>query len=336
MHGDKRKFAFREVHVQTADSAAGTQMGGSSTARARRSFGHSALWALVGLLAYVILLNLIGQALLPPGGDGLIMLGMVMSLVPALLWLVFFYRADAIEPEPKRMVVLVFGGGLVMAAAAYPWLLGTVYETSAWLTRFWWSQLLGGIVVVGFLNMGIVYAAVRILAMSLPEFDERLDGIIYAVAAGLGVATVVNFGYVLEHGGVDLGIGAVRMVTNALGYASIAGVLGFFIGQARFEHTPWYYLPVGVALTATLDGVLFFLIERTGGSGFTTGAWGDLALAGVFALVVGVVLAWLVRRTNEETQRVARLTASGDAWGPIPAQAGDPLPPAVLANERGD
>ena len=117
--------------------------------------------------------------------------------------------------------------------------------------------------------------------MTLPEFDERLDGIIYATAAGLGVATVVNFGYVLEHGGVDLGIGSVRMVTNALGYASIAGVLGYFIGQARFEHTPWYYMPAGVAVTAALDGVLFFLIERTGGSGFAPGAWGDLAVAGV-------------------------------------------------------
>lgn len=317
-------------------SPAGSNSEATPVARARASFWQSAIWALVGLLAFVLLFNLIGQALTPPAGDGLIVLGTIMSLAPALLWLAFFYRADAVEPEPKRMVALVFGGGLVMAAAAHPWLLGTIYETSAWLTRFWWSQLLGGIVVVGFLNMGIVYAAVRILAMSLPEFDERLDGIIYAVAAGLGVATVVNFGYVLEHGGVDLGIGSVRMVTNALGYASIAGVLGYFIGQARFEHTPWHYLPVGVLLTATLDGAFFFLIERTGGGGFTTGAWGDLALAGVFALVVGVVLAWLVRRTNEETQRVARLAASGDAWEPIPAASGDRTSTTALVNQGGD
>jgi uncharacterized protein YjeT (DUF2065 family) len=126
------------------------------------------------------------------------------------------------------------------------------------------------------------------------------------------------------------------MVTNALGYASIAGVLGYFIGQARFEHTPWYYLPVAVLLTATLEGTFFFLVERTGGGGFTTGAWGDLALAGVFALVVGIVLAWLVRRTNEETRRVARLTAGGDAWDPIPPEPGAQVPASTLVNQGGD
>jgi hypothetical protein len=234
------------------------------------------------------------------------------------------------------MVALVFAGGLILAAAAYPWLLATVYETSAWLTRYWWSHLLGGIVVVGFLNMGLIYTAVRVLAVTQKEFDERLDGIIYATAAGLGVATVVNFAYVLEHGGVDLGIGSVRVVTNALGYASIAGVLGYFIGQARFEHTPWYYLPAGVAVTAALDGLLFFLIERTGGSGFAAGAWGDLAVAGAFALVTGLVLAWLVRRTNEETRRVARLTASGDAWEPLPPQFDAQPSAAGSANQGGD
>jgi RsiW-degrading membrane proteinase PrsW (M82 family) len=325
-----------EVDVQTAVSTAESETQAAPPIPSGRSFWRSVIWAVVGLLIFVAFFNLIGPALPLAVDDGLIVLGLLMSLVPAVLWLVVFYRVDAAEPEPKRMVALVFAGGLVLAAAAYPWLLGTVYETGAWLTRYWWSQLLGGIVVVGFLNMGIVYLAVRVLAMSLPEFDERLDGIIYATAAGLGVATVVNFGYVLEHGGVDLGIGSARMVTNALGYASIAGVLGYFLGQARFEHTPWYYLPAGVTLTAVLDGVLFFLIGRTGSGGFTSGAWGDLAIALAFAVAAGLVLTWLVRRTNEETRRVARLTPSGDAWEPLPPQPEDQPTAGASVNQGGD
>jgi len=146
------------------------------------------------------------------------------------------------------------------------------------------------------------------------------------VAAGLGVATVTNFNYVLRHGGVDLDMGSIRMVVNTLGFASFAGVLGYFIGQARFEKTPLYYVPGGLAIAATLTGLYFFLLDRVGGSGLAASAWRDLVLAAVVAVATTAAVGWLVQRTNAETRRVARLTASGDAWEPIPAVEALPAP----------
>ena len=117
----------------------------------------------------------------------------------------------------------------------------------------WWGQLLGEVLLVGALSMGIVYAAVRVVVYMSAEFDERLDGIIYGMAAALGIATVVNFQYVLRHGGVDLDIGSIRMVVNAMGYACFGGVLGYFMGQARFEKTPAYYVPGGPGVCRPAD-----------------------------------------------------------------------------------
>ena len=200
---------------------------------------------MVGLLAFVGIFNF----LLPDLGSnmdegGLITLGIVFSMTPAVLWLVIFYRADAREPEPKRLVITVYIVGLLLAAALYQVVVVGFFDVDSWLYTYWWSQLFGEILVIGALSMGIVYLTVRFIVFGHPEFDERLDGIIYAIAAGLGIATVVNFAYVIQHGGVDLGIGSIRMVTNTLGYACFAGVLGYFMGQARFEQTPAYYLPV--------------------------------------------------------------------------------------------
>jgi RsiW-degrading membrane proteinase PrsW (M82 family) len=96
-----------------------------------------------------------------------------------------------------------------------------------------------------------------------PEFDERVDGVIYAIAAGLGLATILNFEYVYSRNGVDLDIGSIRMVINTLAHASFAGVMGYFLGQARFEKTPVYYLPAGLTLAAVLNGLFFFLLDRT-------------------------------------------------------------------------
>jgi protease PrsW len=207
----------------------------------RPSLIRSALWAFLGLVAFIVTFNFF----LPNIGDnlnegGLITLGLVFSLVPALLWLIVFYRLDEREPEPKLVVLAVYLVGLLLSAAIYPAIGQGLLQVDSWMYMTWWGQLFGEVLLVGALSMGIVYAAVRGVVYFSPEFDERLDGIIYGMAAALGVATVVNFLYVLRHEGVDLDIGSIRMVVNAMGYASFGGVLGYFMGQARFEKTPAY------------------------------------------------------------------------------------------------
>lgn len=228
-----------------------------------------------------------------------------MSLVPAVLWLLFFYRLDRLEPEPKTKLLTIFGlSALVTAAIANP-LLQNFFEIDRWLYNSFGTQLLGGILLVGFVQSAVIYLVVRYGIYHSPEFDERVDGVIYAIAAGLGLSTVINFLYVIDHGGVDLGIGAVRIVVNALAYASFAGVLGYFLGQARFERTPGYYLPLGLALSATLNGIFFLMEDRVTADGLRVNPWNGLILAALFAVVTLGVVFWLINRANEETLRVA-------------------------------
>ena len=294
-----------------------TRTDGAST-RARPSFLRSVLFELLGLLLFVAIFNLLPGLGSTLNDSGLILLGLVLALTPAVLWLVFFYRIDRAEPEPKRLVAGVYLTGLLLAAALYVPVFGYLFAVDTWLPVYWWSQLLGGILVVGMTAMAIVYVAVRVVVFDNPEFDERLDGIIYAVAAGLGVATVNNFAYVLQHGGVNLDVGSIRMVTNTLGYASAAAVLGYFLGQARFERVPLYYLPVGVLLGALLTGLYFFILDRAGATSLTGDAWRDLLLGLFLALVTMAAVGWLVRRSNEETARVARVVGDGDHREALP------------------
>lgn len=284
----------------------------------RPSLARSALWAFLGLVAFIAIFNL----LLPNIGDnlnegGLIALGLFFSLVPALLWLIVFYRLDEREPEPKQTVLFVYLVGLILAAALYPTIGTGLFQVDRWMYGSWWGQLLGEVLLVGALSMGIVYAAVRLVVYMSAEFDERLDGIIYGTAAALGIATVVNFQYVVGHGGVDLDIGSIRMVVNAMGYACFGGILGYFMGQARFEKTPAYYVPGGLGFAALLTGLYFFLIDRTAGDPFGTSGGRDLLLASFLALLTVLIMTFLVNRTNEETNRVAGLNLGRNAWVPL-------------------
>lgn len=309
----------------------------------RRGFWIAALIELVGLLIFVGLFNLIFDRI----GDGLngftlIFLGLLMSLVPAVLWLGFFYRMDRLEPEPKQKLIGVFIlGALVTAGVAIPFLENFV-AIDTWLYDSFASQLVGGILLVGFVEEAVVYLVVRYGIYADPEFDERVDGVIYAIAAGLGMATVLNFNYVLEHGGVDLGIGSVRVVVTSLAHASFAGILGYFIGQARFEKTPIFYLPAGLALAALLNGVFFLVEDRVTGAGLGVNPWNGLLLALVVAGVCLATVFWLVNRSNEETLRVAALQNRANAPIPnipirhFPAQETDADSADSADNEKGE
>ncbi len=288
-------------------------------ANSRFSFWIGIVFALLGLLAFVIIFNIV----FPTLGDNLsqwylILLGLVFSLVPAGLWLSFFYQLDRQEPEPVEMVFSIFVVGMLLTAALYQPVLQGIFEIDRWLYANWWARLLGGILVVGFFEQFLVYATVRYGVFKRPEFDERMDGIIYAIAAGLGFATVLNFIYVLDRGGVDLDIGSMRMVVNALAHASFAGILGYFIGQTRFEKTPIYYLPIGLTIAAVMNGLFFFILERSSTGGLSFNPWINLIFATVVAVVTLFIVFWLVARDNEETLRLARRAANQNRLASLP------------------
>lgn len=276
-------------------------------ARNRRGLWISVIIALLGLLAFVAVFNLIVPGF-GAGLDGapLILLGLVFSLIPAALWLLVFYRMDRLEPEPKRMVFNVFLIGALVTAALHAPVLNGIFAVNDWLYHSWWSQLLGSIVIIGMVEQAFVWAIVRYTVFSSPEFDERVDGVIYAIAAGLGVATVLNFQYVLSRGGVDLNIGSMRMVVTAMAQASFAGVLGYYIGQARFERTPVYYMPLGLTITAAISGLFAFLLDRTSRGTLNAYPWTDLLFAAIVAVASMAIVFWLIARANEETLRLVQ------------------------------
>ncbi len=277
----------------------------------RVAHNRSGLWVaiaitLIGLLLFTGIFNFI----LPNFGDNLngiplIVVGLIFSVIPAIIWLYFFYRLDRLEAEPKGMVISVFLIGALVTAALHDFIINDIFNVNEWQHNSWWGHLLGGILIVGFIEQFIVYATVRYTVFRNPEFDERVDGVIYSVAAGLGLATVLNFYYVFRSDGVDLDIGSIRMVINAMAYASFAGIMGYFIGQARFEKTPVYYMPAGLTLAALFNGLFWYLLDRSFGGGLSHNPWGDLILATIIAVISLAIVFWLVERANEETLRLA-------------------------------
>jgi RsiW-degrading membrane proteinase PrsW (M82 family) len=278
--------------------------------RDRGSVWRSGIVNLVAVVIFAAFVAILAGLTKPAlEGASLVVVGVVLALVPALLWLAFFYAQDLLEPEPKGYVIGVFVLGALLASAVGIPAVRDLFHVQDWIGRNLLVNLLGSILVIGFIQEFLKYAAVRYSVYLLPEFDERMDGILYGTAAGLGFATMLNINYVIDSGGVDLVAGVLRIVVTAIAQASFAGITGYFLARAKFEDEPVWWLPLGLTSAAVLNGLFTVVrggVTRVGSAlgGRTANPWNGLVLATLVAGLTLTVLLYLIRRAN-------RLAVSG-------------------------
>lgn len=284
-------------------------MAESHVPRERGSIWQADVASIVVLVLFVLLLFGIERFIDPNFNDtGLILTGIVLALIPAAIWLSFFYRRDRLEPEPKHMVFRVFLlGGLLAGAVGVP-LVNEFFEIPQWLSSSSFvTQLLAGWLIVGTIQETLVYSAVRFSVYDTDEFDEETDGVVYATAAGIGYATVLNILFVVNSGGVALGNGGIRIVLTTIAHAAFAGVIGYFLGRQKFEKRPLWWMPAGVMLAALVNSIFFYLrgMLSSGSLSATGGAanpWIGLVLAIVLTGVVTYLISTAIHNNVVKTQ----------------------------------
>ena len=271
----------------------------------RSGFWRTGLVAVVGLLIFVAIVVALDTYLAPQlGGIPLLVAGLVLALVPAVLWLLFFYQQDRLEPEPVGNVARMFVIGLALAGAIGVPLTDDLFQVQSWLyASGTTTTVLASIFVIGAVEAFTIYATVRYFIFHTPEFDERTDGVIYGTAAGLGYATALNVAFILSNGGSALGSGEVFVAEVALAHAAIGGLLGYFLGRAKLEQEPIWWMPLGVVLAAVLNGL--FQVARgeldPSTVSFTSAGAGlpsftGLLVAGAMAVVIAGVVSYLINR----------------------------------------
>jgi protease PrsW len=180
-----------------------------------------------------------------------------LALAPALFWFWFFARRDR-NPEPAWLLVRTFLWG---AATVIPAALLEAGVESAF----------GSVVMFAF--VGLIEEGCKLIAASnvlnSREFDEPVDGLIYATAAALGFATLENVFYMLTGGA---GLILLRGPVSTLGHILFAGAWGYALSLRRLSkrrfvvrkalllsaalHTLFNLLLFGAASTAGLEWLL--------------------------------------------------------------------------------
>lgn len=155
----------------------------------------------------------------------------LLALLPSLFWLWWYLRQDSKHPEPKRFLWRVFllGALVTLPALFVEYTIDLYVGFSA--PGFSSVAIIGALAIVApieeLAKFSVVYASV----FNHKVFDERLDGVVYMVVAALGFATVENILIVLGQGATVLPL---RFVTATLLHALAAGIVGYFMGLAKF------------------------------------------------------------------------------------------------------
>jgi RsiW-degrading membrane proteinase PrsW (M82 family) len=180
------------------------------------------------------------------------MLGLLaLAIAPALFVFLYIYKKDRYEPEPLDLLAWVF-------------FLGALSCIPAGLIELPFPEgVIGSAVVAPVVEETMKFLIVFLAVYRHLEFDEPMDGIVYATAAGLGFATLENILYVLE-GGVVVGI--IRAIASVPGHVVFACIWGFALGTAKFRPAEERrgLIITGLAGAMLMHGIFNFSLEVLG------------------------------------------------------------------------
>jgi RsiW-degrading membrane proteinase PrsW (M82 family) len=144
----------------------------------------------------------------------------LLAIAPAIFVLWFLYSRDRYEPEPLGWVLKIFILGVFTVIPA------------AILESPFPEGIISSAIVAPVVEESLKFAVVYFTIFRNREFDEPMDGIVYAAAAGLGFATLENIFYVMQEGA---GVGLLRAVASVPGHALFSCIWGFALGIAKFR-----------------------------------------------------------------------------------------------------
>ena len=208
---------------------------------------------------------------------------LALSVLPVILLMVFIYRQDKYQKEPIKSLAKAFIGGMIaipldifiVGLINNIWMSNTVFYNAFW--------------EAGIPEEFSKFIIFMVLIWWDKNFDEYMDGIVYASFIGLGFACIENIMYVFgaasESLGSGISTGVVRALLSVPGHFLFGVVMGYFLALAKFKKEKRFvYLMSGLLLAMLAHGLFDWLLMVTnvvpalGGIIYIVFLWGDIKL----------------------------------------------------------
>ena len=164
------------------------------------------------------------------------MVVIALAVLPALILLYYVYQQDKLQREPVKNLVKAFFYGWASVLASL-----LISRPSMSLGLFpaeihsWWDAFR-----TAFFGAAIPEETAKLVLLFLflrkcKDFDERMDGIVYAACIGLGFASFENIEYLFAAGTDWITVGLGRSITAIPGHFGFAVVMGYYFSLHYFD-----------------------------------------------------------------------------------------------------
>lgn len=185
---------------------------------------------------------------------------LVIALTPAVALGLAVYLTDRFDREPLRLLLKVFVWGCLSV-------IPTVVVERVLLTFNVFGGLLASafaaFVVAGLTEEYFKRGVVLRTVYQHKAFNEKLDGIIYAVFAALGFATIENILYVMVSYSSNPYVGISRGIFSVPTHVLLAVTMGYYLSLAKFSSSKdaeRVYLRKALTVPALLHGIFDFIL----------------------------------------------------------------------------
>ena len=165
---------------------------------------------------------------------------LLAALATVAVALGYIFKKDSQQPEPTRWLVKAFGLGLLSALLSFVFstpmslLLGLEVDPSTYTSVR--EAFLDAFFLAALPEELAKLIMLWILLRSNPSFDEKFDGIVYAVFIGMGFAGLENVLYLFDGlaDGSWVSTGVVRALFAVPAHFLFAVLMGYYYSRYHF------------------------------------------------------------------------------------------------------
>lgn len=165
---------------------------------------------------------------------------LLSALLPVVIALWYIFRKDSAQPEPARWLVKAFWYGILSTVLSFAFSVpaGELFGLELQLEVY--PSVIDAF-ADAFLLAAIPEELAKLIMLWLllrknPYFDEKFDGIVYAVCIGMGFAGLENLMYLIEglEDGSWLSVGISRALFTIPGHFFFAVLMGYYYSLSHF------------------------------------------------------------------------------------------------------
>lgn len=197
-----------------------------------------------------------------------IILILISALTPVAVLLFYIFRKDKVQPEPTKWLLKAFGFGVLSTFLSFVFsvpaclLLGMEMDANTYSSIR--EAFTDAFVLAAIPEELAKLIMLWLLLRKNPHFDERFDGIVYAVCIGMGFAGIENVMYLI--GGIEngtwIGTGIVRALFSVPAHFLFAVLMGYYysiyhFGIDRSPKAKAMILVAPILAHGLFDGILF-------------------------------------------------------------------------------